>query len=209
MRKNCKIPDSVIRRIPKYIRYVNKCLSNDVHYATSAEIAESVGISPGTVRNDLNFFGLFGNQGKGYETWKLKVELEKIMGINLCRRAVVIGTEGLGKTIIENYRFENIGYKINAVFRVGNGYTGSNIKGIPVYDMNRIDEFLKTNAIDVFIIAVTDEMTQDMAEFVISRGAKAILNCTNTDILADSSIFIENLQPVDSLLRLSYFMAQS
>ncbi len=209
MRKNCKIPDSVIRRIPKYIRYVNKCLSEDVHYATSADIAESVGISPGTVRNDLNFFGLFGNQGKGYETWKLKVELEKIMGINRRRRAVVIGTEGLGRAIIEQYRFEDIGYRIDAVFTARNGNVGRTIKGVPVYDMNRIDEFLKTNAVDVYIIAATDEITQEVAEFVISRGAKAILNCTNTDILAEDSVFIENLQPVDSLLRLSYFMTQS
>ena len=209
MRKNCKIPDSVIRRIPKYIRYVNKCLNENVHYVTSTDIADSIGISSGTVRNDFNFFGLFGNQGKGYETWKLKVELEKIMGINLRRRAVIIGTEGLGKTIVESYRLDDIGYRIDAIFRAGNGYTGSTIRGIPVYDISRIDDYLKTNTIDVFILAVTDDMTQGMADFVVSRGAKAILNCTNTDILADSKVFVENLQPVDSLLRISYYMAQS
>lgn len=207
MRKNCKIPDSVIRRIPKYIRYVNKCLEDNVHYATSADIADSLRISPGTVRNDLNFFGLFGNQGKGYETWKLKGELEKIMGINLRRRAVVIGREGLGKAIIEQYRFEDIGFRIDALFSTDEQH-GDILKNSPEYDMNRLDDYLKSNTVDVYIIAVADEIAQETAEYVISRGAKAILNCTGSDIQADDSIFIENLQPVDSMLRLSYFMAQ-
>lgn len=207
MRKNCKIPDSVIRRIPKYIRYVNRCLDENVHYATSADIADSLRISPGTVRNDLNFFGLFGNQGKGYETWKLKGELERIMGINQRRRAVVIGREGLGKAIIEQYRFEEIGFAIDALFSTDREH-GDTVVEIPEYDMNQLDSYLKSNTVDVYIIAVADEVAQETAEYVISRGAKAILNCTGTDIQADDSIFVENLQPVDSMLRISYFMAQ-
>lgn len=207
MRKNCKIPDSVIRRIPKYIRYVNRCLDENVHYATSADVADSLRISPGTVRNDLNFFGLFGNQGKGYETWKLKGELERIMGINQRRRAVVIGREGLGKAIIEQYRFEEIGFAIDAQFSTDKEH-GDTVVEIPEYDMNQLDSYLKSNTVDVYIIAVADEVAQETAEYVISRGAKAILNCTGTDIQADDSIFVENLQPVDSMLRISYFMAQ-
>lgn len=203
--KYCKIPESVIRRLPKYMRYCTLHTSHELEYVTSSDIAGALDISPSLVRQDLSYFGAFGQQGIGYCVKDLYEYLISVFGIINTKTAILIGAKSFGRIILNSMRLDEIGYRLLAVFdesadeeiQIGEAT-------VPVYNVAALRQFLATQKVDTCVIADHILDVQVIADTAISCGVQSFLNLTDDVIIAKRDIFIENINICDSMLRIKY-----
>lgn len=209
MEKKKKISMTVIRRLPKYHRYLEMLLKNGVDRISSKELSLKIGFTASQIRQDLNCFGDFGQQGYGYNVADLYKEVSSILGINIGYRTVIVGAGNIGQATANYSRFKKKGFKIEAIFDVNPKLIGLKISDVEVLDIDKLEEFLKENKIDIGVICVPYQMAQNVCDMLVQNGVKGIWNFAPIDLKANNESIIENVHLSESLLTLTYLMKQN
>ena len=183
---------AVIKRLPRYFRYLEELIDSGVERISSGELSRRMNVTASQIRQDLNNFGGFGQQGYGYNVQYLYEEIGKILGIDRNHNMVIIGAGNLGKAIV-NYNNPKI--------------KGTKIRGIEVRMMNELTDFIKDNEIEIVALTIPKEAARQIAKVVADAGVKAIWNFAHTDLNLPDDVIVENVHLSESLMRLSYTIA--
>lgn len=206
MGKDTQVSITVIRRLPKYHRYLADLLNKKISRISSQELSNLTGFTASQIRQDLNNFGGFGQQGYGYNVEDLHRELEKILGLGKKHNAVITGTGNLGQAIANYKGIEEAGFKIVSLFDRNPKMIGMKIKDIEVRDIDTLEEYIIANNVEIGIITVPKEGAQPIADRYVSAGIKGIWNFAPTDLVVPDNIIVENVRLNESIFILSYFL---
>ena len=201
-----RISETVIRRMPVYHRYLKELIDTGIERVSSKELSGMTGFSASQIRQDLNNFGGFGQQGYGYNTRALKEQIDKILGIDKSYNSIVIGAGRLGQAIARYNGFRESGFNVISLFDIKDDI--DDISGIKVRNMKSLEEYIKKIDVDVAIITVPKESCEDVARRAINAGVKGIWNFAPYDLKGPEGVVVENIRLNDSLLTLSYFMKE-
>ena len=203
-----KVSDIVIRRLPKYHRYLSDLLDRNVDRISSQELSGLTGFTASQIRQDLNNFGGFGQQGYGYNVQALHTEISKILGIDKTYKAVVVGAGRLGSVISTYPGFKASGFEIVAMFDKNPEKIGKVIDGLKVYSLEEMADFIKKNKVEVGIITVPKDGSQKIADDFVAAGIKGIWNFAPVDLVVPETVVLESVRLNDSLLTLSYYLTE-
>ena len=207
MPKNARgISETVIRRMPVYHRYLKELIEGGVERVSSKELSGLTGFSASQIRQDLNNFGGFGQQGYGYNTKALKDQIDKILGIDKSYKSIVIGAGRLGQAIARYNGFRDSGFNVISLFDIKDDI--DDISGIKVRKIEDLEKYIRDEGVDVAIITVPREVCEDVAKRAIDAGVRGIWNFAPYDLKGPEGIVVENIRLNDSLLTLSYFMKE-
>ena len=199
---------AVIRRLPKYYRYLGDLLDNDVQRISSKELSEIIGFTASQIRQDLNNFGGFGQQGYGYNIEALHAEIGKILGLDRPYNAILIGAGNLGQAIANYSGFRKAGFEIKGLFDANPKIIGLKIRDFEILDSDRIEDFVKDNKIDIGILCVPKNGAQELADRLVACGVKGLWNFAPMDLKVPDDIIVENVNLTESLFTLSYLMKE-
>lgn len=199
-----QISNAVIKRLPRYYRYLGDLLEKDVVRISSQELSEKMNVTASQIRQDLNNFGGFGQQGYGYNVEHLYTEIGKILGLDKRYNIVIVGAGNIGTALANYSDFERRGFVIKAMFDIDSNKIGRKIRGINVYDMDCLEDYIKRNDIGIAAITVPREYAPKIANDVVGWGVNAIWNFAPTDLSLPPSVLVENVHLAESLMRLSY-----
>lgn len=195
---------AVIRRLPKYYRYLKELMDRDVKRISSKELSDIIGFTASQIRQDLNNFGGFGQQGYGYNVEELHYEISKILGLTKKYNCIIIGAGNLGQALANYTNFNKAGYEIKALFDINPKLFGIKIRDIEIYDMDFVKEYIQQNSIDIAMICTSKGSAQGIADKLIEAGLEAIWNFAPTDLRVPDNVLVENVHLVESLLTLTY-----
>lgn len=204
--KKDKISGAVIRRLPKYYRYLRDLEREGVERISSQELSSKMGIKATQIRQDLNCFGGFGQQGYGYQVKVLKNELKRIIGLDNQYNAIIVGMGNIGQALAHYASFEQEGIHVIGMFDVNPKLVGNMIRNTLIMDIDLIPEYIEENDVDFCIIATPKEKAQDIANTVIEGGVTSIWNFAPIDVEGGPGVSIENVHLNDSLYTLIYRM---
>lgn len=200
---------AVIRRLPKYYRYLGELLNKGIARISSQELSTLTGFTASQIRQDLNNFGGFGQQGYGYNVSELYRELGKILGLDKVYNAVIAGAGNLGQAVA-NYRgFEDAGFKVLSLFDKNPKIIGLKIRDIEIRDVDLMENFIKENNVEIGIITTPKENAQDIANTYAKSGLRGIWNFAPADLKVPENIVVENVHLNESLFILSYFLKRN
>lgn len=204
--KNAKISNAVIKRLPRYRRYLIELKKKGVEKISSKEFSNLIGYTASQIRQDLNNFGGFGQQGYGYSVDSLYDEISAILGLDKEYRMVLMGAGNLGHAIAKYMQSNKQGFKIYGVFETNPKLIGEDFEGLTILDHETIVEFVEKEDIDIGIICVSRDAAQEVADKLSFAGVKGIWNFAPTDIEVPKHVALENVQLSDSLHSLAYHM---
>lgn len=199
-----QISQAVIQRLPRYYRYLGELLANDVERISSNSLSKRMNVTASQIRQDLNNFGGFGQQGYGYNVKYLYTEIGKILGLNVSHNFVIIGAGNLGQALANYAQFEESGFVLKGIFDVNPRLEGVSIRGVPIQKMECLREFINENNIDIAVLTIPKSKALEVAEQLSDTCVKGIWNFAHTDLHLPSNIIVENVHLSDSLMRLSY-----
>jgi len=199
-----KVSIAVVRRLPRYYRYLADLLKLDITRVSSKELSVSMGITASQIRQDLNCFGGFGQQGYGYNVALLYNEIGNILGFNNDYQTIIIGAGNMGQALANYTNFEKRGYKLVSVFDVAPNLVGKKIKGVEIRHMDQLEEFIKNNKVDIAMLCVPYDHTPDVAERVARLGVAGLWNFSPMDLKIPYDVVVENVHLSDSLMVLGY-----
>ena len=209
MKRNVRVSTAVIRRLPRYYRQLSELQETGTVRISSSALGRSMGLTASQIRQDLFCFGEFGQQGYGYKVESLKEEIGEILGISKGHTIIVLGTGNLGRAIMENFRFSSNGFHMLAAFDVNPQVVGTEIGGVPVYHIDRLDRFIAEHPVSVGMLTVPISAAQEMGDRLVAAGVKGIWNFTNYEItFPEDDVVVESVHFSDSLLALSYMISQ-
>lgn len=195
---------AVIKRLPRYFRYLSDLLLMGVTRVSSKELSERMGITASQIRQDLNCFGGFGQQGYGYNVEYLYSEIGAILGLNNKYNSIIIGAGNMGQALANYKNFERRGFNLVGIFDINKNLIGKKINNIEIYHMDTIEEFVKKTRVDVAILCVPYDQTASLADRIASAGIKGLWNFSPMDLELRHDIIIENVHLSDSLMVLGY-----
>lgn len=204
-----KISIAVIRRLPRYFRYLSDLIKLDIKRISSKELSQRMGITASQIRQDLNCFGGFGQQGYGYNVELLYDEIGKILGIDRRFKCVIIGAGNMGNALANYPNFKNRGYDMIGIFDVDPHKIGTVINGIEVMNLHDLSDFVKTHHVDIAILTVPNSKINEVTTLVTSCGIKGIWNFSPTDLKLGNDVVVENVHLSDSLMVLGYRLKES
>ena len=200
-----EISQAVIRRMPRYYRYLGELLEEGVERISYNDLSRRMRVTASQIRQDLNNFGGFGQQGYGYNVQFLYDEIGKILGLNETHHIIVIGAGNLGQAITNYVKFEKFGFIITALFDVNPKLKGQTVRGIPIYLMDELDQYCKEHPVDIAALTLPKEKADETAQHLVQLGVHAIWNFAHVDLdLSDNQVVVENVHLSDSLMQLSY-----
>jgi len=198
-----EISQAVIRRMPRYYRYLGELLEDGVERISSNDLSKRMNVTASQIRQDLNNFGGFGQQGYGYNVKFLYEEIGKILGLNQKHNIIVIGAGNLGQALANYVKFEKLGFVITALFDVNPALEGVTVRGIKIHMLDELDDYCKDHVVD--IAALTMPKADAIANRLVNLGIQAIWNFAHVDLdLIDKDVVVENVHLSDSLMQLSY-----
>jgi redox-sensing transcriptional repressor len=206
--KKENISDAVIRRLPRYYRQLTELHNRGIVRISSHSLGQEMNITASQIRQDFSCFGEFGQQGYGYNVEELRTEIGHILGVDNNHHLIMIGVGNLGRALLRNFPFSQTGFSVDAAFDVSVPIIGSKVNGIPVYAMDDLEQYLKDNVVDVVVMTIPQEVAQEVADRLIALGVRGFWNFTNVELSsADPNVKFENIHFADSLLTLSYRIA--
>ena len=206
MEKKKNVSMAVIKRLPKYHRYLKELMRNDVDRISSKELGEKIGFTASQIRQDLNNFGDFGQQGYGYNVKELYKQISLILGLDKEYTGVIIGAGNLGQAIANYNRFSELGLSIECIFDANPKLVGMRIRDIEIRDIDTLSEFLQENRVDIGIICVPRINAQKVTDMLVKSGVKGIWNFAPVDLVVPDDVKVENVHLSESLLTLVYLM---
>ncbi|QUH27465.1 redox-sensing transcriptional repressor Rex [Vallitalea guaymasensis] len=200
-----KISTAVIKRLPKYYRYLGDLLENDVVRISSKELSNRMGVTASQIRQDLNNFGGFGQQGYGYNVEYLYNAIGKILGLENKYNTIIVGAGNLGQALANYTNFDKRGFEVKGLFDVNPRLIGITVRGIEIKDLDEMGSFIKENSIDLAILTLPKQKAPKVANDLVSYGIKGIWNFAPIDLkLSNKNVIVENVHLLDSLMTLSY-----
>jgi len=199
-----EISKAVINRLPRYYRYLGDLLEKDVVRISSKELSEKMKVTASQIRQDLNNFGGFGQQGYGYNVEYLHSEIGKILGLDTRYNMIIIGAGNLGLALANYADFERRGFFVKCIFDINPELIGTNIRGIPIKAGDELEEYLKTNKADIAAITVPKARAASIASDLAEWGVRGIWNFAPTDLNVPKEVTVENVHLAESLMKLSY-----
>lgn len=207
--KRLKVSNNVIRRLPRYLRKLDDLAANGVTRISSFELGQQLGLTPSQIRQDFSCFGEFGQQGYGYNVADLRSHIASILGSDRGFNAILVGVGNLGRALIENFSFAECGFTLSAAFDINPALIGTRFHELPIYSMDELKSYLAENRVDVAVLTVPKQVAVNVGDNLTELGVQAIWNFTNVELKEpDSNTIVENMHFSDSLLSLSYFVAE-
>ena len=206
MDRENRVSITVIRRLPKYYRYLGDLIRKGINRISSQELSKLTGFTASQIRQDLNNFGGFGQQAYGYNVEELHSQLGKILGLDKTYNTVIAGAGNLGQAVANYKGFEEAGFKVLAMFDKNPKLIGLKIRDIEIKDVDEMEDFIKENDVEIGIITTPKESTQNIANIYKKSGKKGIWNFAPADLKVDDDVVIENVHLNESLFTLSYFL---
>lgn len=206
MKSTNKISNAVIKRLPRYRRYLKELSKKGIKKISSKELSNLIGYTASQIRQDLNNFGGFGQQGYGYSVDGLYNEISTILGLDQEYKMVIVGAGNLGQAIAKYTRFYKSGFKICGIFDIDKKLIGTELNGIEISDYEGLVEFTEENQIDIGIICVSKHSAQEVADKLSFAGVRGIWNFAPIDLEVPNRIAVENVHLSDSIHSLAYHM---
>ena len=198
-----EISPAVIKRLPRYYRYLGELVENEVVRISSKDLSERMNVTASQIRQDLNNFGGFGQQGYGYNVQYLYNEIGKILGLDRTNNIIIIGAGNLGQALA-NYNFEKRGFKTIGLFDANPRLVGMSVRGIQIHDIGELEEFVKNNDVQLAALTLPKMHARQVALDLVSYGVKAFWNYAPIDLDLPDDIIVENVHLAESLMTLSY-----
>lgn len=198
------ISKAVIRRLPRYYRYLEELKNEGVERISSQELSERMNVTASQIRQDLNHFGGFGQQGYGYRVNYLYDEIGKILGMDGVNHIILIGAGNLGQALANYTNYRKRGFNIEAIFDKDPDKIGKNIVGKPVLNIDALEEYISEHEVDIAAITIPKEQAVIVAKRLVNAGIKAIWNFAHTDLNVPQDVAVENVHLSESLMSLSY-----
>ncbi len=206
MKKDTKISNVVIKRLPRYRRYLKELQKKGVDKISSNEFSRLIGYTASQIRQDLNNFGGFGQQGYGYNVTALYNEISAILGLDQEYKMIIVGVGNLGQAIANYTYYYKAGFVVHGLFDVNPRLIGLKINDIEVMDYENLVEYVEENNIDIGIICTTKDNAQEVADKLCFAGVKGIWNFAPIDLEVPDYVAVENVHLSDSLHSLAYHM---
>lgn len=204
MKDENRVSNAVIKRLPKYYRYLSVLRQMGIGRVSSIDLGRQLEITPSQVRQDFFNFGCYGLQGYGYEVVSLMREIGKILGMDQVNTMVIIGSGKLGRALANHSSFEKRGFKIIGMFDVNPNLVGKAVRGMEIRHIDHLQEFLAQNAVDIAVIAVPRLYVRETAERVMDYGIKGIWNFGSVEFEVPGDVAVEHIHFSESLMALSY-----
>jgi len=199
-----EISKAVVNRLPRYYRYLGDLLEKDVVRISSKELSEKMKVTASQIRQDLNNFGGFGQQGYGYNVEYLHSEIGKILGLEKRYYVIIIGAGNLGQALANYADFERRGFLVKAIFDISPRLIGTKIRGIEVLAADLLEEYIRLNTVDIVAITVPKSKAPQLAADLVKWGINGIWNFAPTDLNLPKEVTVENVHLAESLMKLSY-----
>lgn len=204
-----EISQAVVKRLPRYYRYLGELIENGVERISSNELSEYMKVTASQIRQDLNNFGGFGQQGYGYNVKHLYTEIAKILGIDKSHNMIIIGAGHLGQAIANYENFDKRGFLVKGLFDKNPDLIGEQVRGLEIQSIDKLEDFVKSHEIEIAALTLPKAEAQKEVRRVIDSGIKAIWNFAHTDLNVPSDVIVENVHLSESLMRLSYNIANN
>lgn len=199
-----KISKAVIGRLPRYYRYLGELIEEGVERISSNELSVRMKVTASQIRQDLNNFGGFGQQGYGYNVKYLYTEIGKILGLEEDHNIIIIGAGNLGQALANYTAFEKRGFILKGIFDVNPRLQGVSIRGVPVRMMDELKTFIQNNDVEIGVLTIPKEKAIEVANLLVDNGVRAIWNFAHTDLNLPDNVIVENVHLSESLMQLSY-----
>ena len=203
-----KISRAVISRLPRYYRYLGDLLEAGVERISSNDLSKKMQVTASQIRQDLNNFGGFGQQGYGYNVKYLYTEIGKILGLDKDHNFIIVGAGNLGQALANYASFERNGFILKSLFDVNPRLEGVTIRGIPVRMLDELEGYLQENDIEIAALTLPKSKAEEVADVLVANGIKAIWNFAHTDLTLPKDVIVESVHLADSLMKLSYNISQ-
>ena len=200
-----EVPSAVIKRLPRYHRYLGDLLAEGQLRISSAELSKLMNVTASQIRQDLNCFGGFGQQGYGYNIKYLHGKISELLGVTEGFSAVIVGAGNLGRALASTNMFRRRGVTRLALFDSNESIVGTEIHGIPVYHVSELYNFCTENSVDIGVLTVPKEAAYEVAKTMADAGVKGLWNFANMELKLDNEkVIVENIHLGDSLMTLCY-----
>ncbi len=201
------ISESVIKRLPRYYRFLGELKAQGRERISSRELSERMGLTASQIRQDLNCFGGFGQQGYGYNIEVLQSEIGQILKLDRPKNTILIGMGKLGRAVAMHMNFESKGFHLIGLFDSKESLVGQVVRNQPIRSTDTLDEFCRENLPQVAILCIPKEAAEGISAQLIKLGVKAFWNFSHYDIAMNHpGVVVQNIHFSDSLMRLSFKM---
>ena len=205
-----KISNSVVRRLPRYYRFLGELLDEGLTKISSRELSVRMKLTASQIRQDFNCFGGFGQQGYGYNVAELRKSIGRVIGIDQQHKVIILGAGNMGRAIAVHLVFEKCGCNLTGIFDIDRKLEGTEIGGCVVQHTDKLADFCKENKPEIAVLCIPKENAKEMCDKLIALGINAFWNFSHFDInLAYNDLMVENVHLSDSLLTLSYGLNSS
>lgn len=195
---------AVIKRLPRYFRYLEELIENGVERISSNELSSKMNVTASQIRQDLNNFGGFGQQGYGYNVKFLHNEIARILGIDKVHSIVIVGAGNLGKALANYANFEKRGFVVKGMFDTNEELIGTECRGAVVMPMDRMADFIRDNDIEILALTIPKTSATEVVQTAVDAGIKGIWNFAHIDLEVPENVVVENVHLSESLMTLSY-----
>ncbi len=198
------VPDVVIKRLPRYYRYLGDLMDQGIYRISSASLSKKMNVTASQIRQDFNYFGGFGQQGYGYNVEYLYNAIGEILGVDDGNTTIIIGAGNLGRALASHPGFARRGFNLVGIFDNNKDIIGTTINKMKVMSIDELEEFLAKNKVDIAILSVPKVAVQSVAQTVAGCGVRGILNFSYRELELPDSVMVENIHISDPLMTLSY-----
>ncbi len=203
-----KISIAVVKRLPRYYRYLGDLLDNGITRISSSELSRKMHITASQIRQDLNKFGRFGQRGYGYNVEMLYEEIGKILGLDREYNMIIIGAGNLGQALVNYPNFSRRGFKFIGIFDKNEKIIGNKAGGLTIQNVSELDGFLKNNRVDIAVLSIPKTNAPQISPILVKNGVKGIWNFSHIDLRTPEDVIVENVHLTDSVMTLSYKLSE-
>lgn len=204
-----EVSSAVVRRLPRYHRYLTELLRQNKLRISSSDLAKLMRVTASQIRQDLNCFGGFGQQGYGYNVRMLHAKIGELLGVEEGFSAVIVGAGNLGRALVSSQMFERRGVTRLGLFDVNPAIIGTTVAGLLILPYDTLGEYCRTHKVDIAVLTTPKEASEAVVSVLLSAGVRGIWNFTNKELRVDDpSVTVENTHLGDALMTLCYEMAK-
>ncbi len=199
----------VVKRMPRYYRYLDDLLSKNITRISSTELSKKMGVTASQIRQDLNCFGGFGQQGYGYNVEMLHEKIGSILGLDRGYKMIIVGAGHLGHALANHNNFRKRGFRLVGIYDTDAAIIGKDIAGLTVEDYENVEDSIADKKPDIAILAVPKSAVNDVAERLMNAGVRGFLNFTYAELNLPSDVTVENVHISDTLMTLAYRISEN
>ena len=199
-----EISQAVISRLPRYLRFLGELKYQGIERISSRDLSRLMHVTASQIRQDLNNFGGFGQQGYGYNVDYLYDEIARILGLDKRHNLIIIGAGNLGQALANYVNFDRRGFHTKGLFDSDPHMQGVVVRNMPVRPMSELEDFIRDNAIDIAVLTIPKDAAHAVADRLVRAGIRGIWNFAHVDLDVPDNIRVENVHLSDSLMKLSY-----